>query len=91
MYRRILYCLAILASLLLLGFFLYRIRGIFAPFIFAIILAYIFNPVLVFLQKHGFSRLGALIALYFALAGLVFITATEVIPIIITELNTFAD
>ncbi|HHY37046.1 MAG TPA: AI-2E family transporter [Firmicutes bacterium] len=91
MYRRVLYCLAILASLLLLGFFLYKIKGIFPPFIFAIILAYIFNPVVAFLQKHGFSRLGALIALYFALAGLVFITATEIIPIIITELNTFAD
>ena len=69
MYRRILYCLAILASLLLLGFFLYRIRGIFAPFIFAIILAYIFNPVLVFLLKHGFSA-SAPSFLYFALAGL---------------------
>ncbi|MGI6142514.1 MAG: AI-2E family transporter [bacterium] len=91
MYRRVLYCITILASLLLFGLFLYRIRGIFAPFIFAVILAYIFNPVVAFLQKHGFSRLGALIALYFALAGLVFITATEVIPIIITELNTFAD
>lgn len=91
MYRRILYYFSWLIALFLLCFSVYKIRGILAPFIFAIILAYIFNPVLGFLQKHGFTRMGALIALYFALAGLIFISTTEVVPLIIAELDTFSE
>ncbi len=91
MYRRILHYFAWLMALFLLCFLVFKIRGILAPFIFAIILAYIFNPALGFLQKHGFSRMGALIALYFALAGLIFISATEVVPLIISELDTFSE
>ncbi|NLJ34336.1 MAG: AI-2E family transporter, partial [Firmicutes bacterium] len=91
MYRRILRYFSYLLALSLLSFSVYKIRGILAPFIFAIILSYVFNPLLTFLEKHGFSRMGALIALYFALAGLLFISSTEVVPLVIDELDTFSE
>jgi predicted PurR-regulated permease PerM len=88
---RYLYYVLLVLAVIIMGLFFYGIRGIFSPFIFAIIIAYMLYPLLEFLQKWGFSRLGSLILLYFALAGLVFITTTELIPLVFNELQAVSD
>jgi predicted PurR-regulated permease PerM len=91
MARRHLYYVLGCFLLVIFASFLYLIRGIFSPFIFAIIIAYILNPPLEILERWGFSRLGALTILYFALFGFFFIIATELMPLIIKEMQNITE
>jgi len=84
----------VLAGLIfLLGlYFLFLVRGIFLPFIFAVILAYILNPIVVILERYlDVSRFIAILMIY--AAGLIFVLLLFFygIPLITQELNTLAD
>ncbi|NLO90266.1 MAG: AI-2E family transporter [Clostridia bacterium] len=84
----------VLAGLIfLLGlYFLFLVRGIFLPFIFAVILAYILNPIVVIIEQYlNVSRLIAILMIYAAGLILVLLLFFYGIPLITQELNTLAD
>lgn len=82
--------LAVLAGAVVL-FFLYLFRSqllaIFTPFVVALGIAYILNPVVVWLQQHKVSRSISVLIIYFVFFGLFFILIARLIPVVIAEIN----
>lgn len=82
-------------TLYILGIFfllylLYLLRSTFTPFLFALIITYILNPPVTYLQKKGIPRILAIALLYLLTFGLLIFAAFIVIPILIRELEAFA-
>lgn len=70
--------------------FLWIVRQSLYPFVVAFFLAYILNPIVVFVEKKGFSRLHAISLVYvMASIGMIAIIM-QLIPVITKELENFA-
>jgi len=80
--------LVILGAVFLLGaYLLYLVRGAMLPFILALILAYVLNPLIVFLEDYQFSRTSALIVVYVIGICVLLVVFIYGIPIIVRELT----
>ena len=67
---------------------LYRFRAIIAPTVIAIILAYILNPLVKFIQaRTGFSRAWAVSILYLVLIVLLSLVPAIFVPILVQEVR----
>lgn len=80
--------LVLLGAIFLLGaYFLYQVRGIMLPFVLAVLLSYILNPFVVFLEQYRFSRTLALVVIY--IIGLAVLTGAFAygIPVVVRELT----
>lgn len=80
--------LIIIGAVFLLGaYVLYVVRGIMLPFVLAIILSYILNPLVVSLENLKFSRISSLVIIY--IIGMLALTVAFVygIPVIVRELT----
>lgn len=64
---------------------------ILSPFLFAIILAYVLNPFVTYIQKKGVERIWAVFIIYFIAAGVIFIFSMTLLPIIITEIKNLLE
>lgn len=72
-------------------YFLVLVRGVLAPFLIALGLAYALNPVVAYFCRWRLGRAWSILLVY-ALVGIVLSTVIVfVIPVIIVELNAFAD
>jgi predicted PurR-regulated permease PerM len=78
-------------SLLAAGAFLVRVRGILPPFVLAAVLAYILNPLVNHLVRHGFSRLGALVFVYAVVIMAGGVALGLLVPAMLVELGRLAD
>lgn len=67
--------------------FLYRVRIILTPFLFAVVIAYIFYPLIVVFETRGMSRVGAILLVYTAFGVLFGITLWTVLPRLTNELD----
>lgn len=67
--------------------FLYRVRTILTPFLFAVVIAYIFYPLIVVFETRGMSRVGAILLVYTAFGVLFGITLWTVLPRLTNELD----
>lgn len=79
-------------TLLFLGvlLFLYRVRAVLTPFLFAILLAYVVYPLIVAVEKRGASRVAAILIVY-ALFGVVFgLLLSLTLPNLLKELEEIA-
>lgn len=72
---------------LILILFLIRIRVILIPFFIGLVLAYLFNPVVVFLEKKNFSRLGAIYLLIIIFVFVATFFSLIIIPAFVKELE----
>lgn len=80
--------LVILGAIFLLGIYvLYLIRGILLPFFLALILAYILNPLVLFLEDYRFTRTTALLVVYIIGILALLVTFIYGIPIVVRELT----
>ena len=80
--------LVILGAVFLLGaYLLYLVRGAMLPFVIALILAYVLNPLIVFLEDYQFSRTSALIVVYVIGICVLLVVFIYGIPIIVRELT----
>jgi predicted PurR-regulated permease PerM len=68
---------------------IYWLRGILLPFIIALLIAFIFEPIVTRLQRHGLARWLGVIAVYTALVGLTALFLTFLVPIINVESQKF--
>lgn len=78
-------------GLLLVGLFLFLVRAALPPFLYAAIITYLFAPLVERLERRGIPRIIAILLLYGFTAGVIALLVTQIIPILITELNAFAD
>ncbi|AKL95238.1 hypothetical protein CACET_c17900 [Clostridium aceticum] len=81
--------------ILLLIIFLFRIRGllfeIFGPFLFAIVLAYILNPIVHYLQRKGIERLWGVLLVYLTIFLVLFLFSITLIPRISEEIKNLIE
>ena len=72
--------------------FLWQVRGILTPFIWAIVTAYVLNPVVVFLARRtGLSRRLWAILCYVILLGLLILGLSTLVPLLSEQLTEFVD
>ena len=78
-------------GLILLGVlaFLYRVRTVLTPFLFAVLIAYILYPLIVAVEKRGTSRIVAILITY-ALFGALLGVAWTAVPRLLKELEDIA-
>lgn len=71
-------------------YFLWLVRSGLYPFIIALLLAYLLNPAVCYLEKKGLSRDMAIILLYVILFTIIIFGGTRLVPIFIRDLESFA-
>ncbi len=69
----------------ILSFFLYRLRVVIAPFVYAIAIVYLLQPAVDYLERKGMSRLSAVVFVYLGLFLVIIILAVFIIPVVIRE------
>ena len=77
----------IIIMVALIIYLLYLIKMALLPFLFGIVLAYLFNPFIVYLKKRNFSRQGAILILVIFVFNIIFISGLFLFPTFINELN----
>lgn len=76
----------------LLGFiyFICLVRSALYPFIIGLLLAYMLNPIVCYLEQKGLKRLWAIIILYVFVFSIVIIGGSELLTLLIRDLEYFA-
>lgn len=77
----------LILALVLLSLFLYQVRLIFMPFILAVIITYLINPIVKKLIAQGMPRTGAIIFIFGVSLAVVAFLLTIIIPLLIEELE----
>ena len=73
--------------LIVLIYGLFQIKMAVLPFAFGIILAFLFNPFIAFLEKRNYSRQGAVLLLIILVFNITFIAGLFLFPVFINELQ----
>lgn len=81
----------IIALVLIIIYFLYLVRIILPPFFLSIILAYLLNPLVSYLETKGFKRSLSILIVYASVLAGLFIVIFYGFPIVIKEITTFAE
>jgi predicted PurR-regulated permease PerM len=75
-------------SLLVLGL-AYYLRSVFLPFLVALLLAYVLNPALLWLERRGVPRMASIGAVYLVLLGTVAVLALWAVPAAFGQASDF--
>lgn len=83
----------VLLSIAVIGlfYFFFKIKNILLPFILAIIIAYILNPLVEKIEKYKIKRLHGILIVYILLIGIISVIALYGIPAIIKQLTAFGE
>lgn len=85
------YRLALLVILPLLAvIFLYRVRAVLTPFLLAMVIAYLINPLVQILESRKFPRGVAILIIYLALGLIIGLMFFYAVPELVKELSRFA-
>ena len=90
LYRLFLFAF-ILSALIFIFYNKEKITVVILPFIFAIFITYLLNPIVEILMQKKISRAAAVAIIYFVLIGSIIIALVYIIPVIILELNNLID
>jgi sporulation integral membrane protein YtvI len=94
-YRKTLIKALMAAALTLIVYLLISNRGVIisllSPFIIGIIIAYLFNPLVVYLERRGLKRLTAVVLIYIAFIGVIVGAASYVLPSVYKEMLKLID
>ncbi|WP_028309436.1 AI-2E family transporter [Desulfitibacter alkalitolerans] len=82
--------LLLIGALLLGVYFLYIVRVILPPFILALVLAYLLNPLVTNLEKKGFKRTLAILIVYTSVLGGITLIIIYAFPVIAREIDKFS-
>ncbi len=80
-----------ISVIVIVFYLLYSIRDIFIWFIFALVIAVLFDPIIDFLQKKKVPRVLGAIAVYVSAFGILGLLVYLVVPIFAHEINQFVD
>ena len=86
-----LYLILTISIIIFIVLFLISISMALFPFLFGIILAYLFNPFIEYMEKRNFSREGAILLLIIIVFNFIFISGLFFVPILIRELNNLTE
>ncbi|AOY76998.1 AI-2E family transporter [Clostridium formicaceticum] len=93
--KKQIYQFVLVFIVLLVVIFMFRIRGllfeILAPFIFALVFAYILNPIVHYLQTKGIERLWGVLLVYLTIFFALFLLSVTLIPRISEEVRSFIE
>ncbi|MDS1030024.1 AI-2E family transporter [Bacillota bacterium LX-D] len=89
--KKILRRLLMLFFLFIVFVFLYAVRNILFPFVLAIVLAYILNPLVEKLEKHNIKRLYGITIVYIVVFGVLFLACFYGFPVILKQLTAFVE
>lgn len=89
--RGILLTLTTLGALAMVFLLRSQLLAIFTPLLLALVIAYILNPIAVWLQNRGLSRTQATLLIYFAFFGSMGLLAARFLPLMVKEFNHLAD
>ncbi|MEG6522490.1 AI-2E family transporter [Desulfotomaculum sp. 1211_IL3151] len=81
--------LSLLISLIL--YFLYLVRGLFVPFILAVVLVYMLNPMVDRMQRRGASRVAAILILYLGVIIIVTSLLMYGVPRMVNQLERLVE
>lgn len=81
---------AAILLIVLLWLFGAKLLSILMPFAIAFTIAYILNPMVVWLQKRKIKRFIAVIIIYFIFFGLLFMLFSRLVPAVVAEVNRFS-
>lgn len=70
--------------------FLWWVRSSLYPFAISILMAYLLNPAVCYLERRNFSRLWSIIIIYICLLSALSIVTSYFVPVLIRELEVFA-
>lgn len=83
--------IVLITIIIVLGcYFLWLVRSGLYPFVIALFLAYILNPAVTRIEKNGIKRVWAIIIVYTFLFGALFSIGFKMVPLLINELENFA-
>lgn len=85
-WRRLLGTLFAAGAVLLL----WHARSLLYPFFLAFLIAYLFNPAVLSLQKKGFNRFWAILGVYLIFAAIILLGGIFLVPLFIGELSALA-
>lgn len=80
----------LMSAFLLVSYFFWFVRNALYPFLIGFFLAYMLNPIVLYLEKKGFSRLWAIIVIYILLFGIGMIGGSKLLTLLIRDLEYFA-
>lgn len=93
--KKQLFFTAIIFSLIIILIILFNLRllifNILAPFIFAVVFAYILNPLVTFIHKKGISRLWSVLLVYLGIVLVLFVLSMTIIPKISVEIGRLVE
>ncbi|NLC76984.1 MAG: AI-2E family transporter [Clostridia bacterium] len=84
---RLRYWILIALAIILAVLFIYWIRSILLPFLLALVLAYLLNPIVEFWQQKGLSRTGGIILTYLLLGAVILMVGVYFFPILWRQLE----
>jgi sporulation integral membrane protein YtvI len=94
-YRKTLLKLGAAAALALIAYVIIKNRrvivSLLSPFIIGIIIAYLFNPLVVYLERRGLKRFVAVILIYIMFIGIITGAASYVLPSVYKEMLRLID
>lgn len=80
----------IITLLLVFGYGLWLVRSGLYPFAIGLLLAYLLNPGVVYLEKKGLRRVWAIVIIYIFIFGMGLMVCIRFIPLMLKELENFA-
>jgi predicted PurR-regulated permease PerM len=80
-----------ISVIMIILWLLTKVWPILPPFFVAIILSYLLHPWVKYFEKKGIAKTLSIIIVYLILGSIIFLVTTYVMPILIKELNVFAD
>lgn len=81
--------IVLLCFLLCVVYFIWLIRNALYPFVIGLLLAYMLNPIVCYIEKKGIKRVWAIIVMYVGLFGIVIIGGSKIITVLIRDLESF--
>ena len=80
----------LIAFIVLLVLIRNQLLTIITPFIVALVIAYILNPVVLWLQRHKIKRILSVLIIYLVFFGLIFVLISQLLPVVISEVDRLA-
>ena len=88
--RRLIFTVLLFTTIVLaIIYFMYLIKGILPSFILALVLVYLLNPLVKFLEKYRIPRITAIFLVYLAFTTIIILLGFYALPVMIREINSF--
>lgn len=84
--RLILFLVAII-----FGYFIFILRSIFIPFVIAVVIAYLLNPIVSYFEKKGVPRVFGIVMVYFMILTVLMAGAAFLLPLFIAQLDELVE